>query len=221
MKAREFILGIALCLASPMHVYCTETTNNAGSVASCMDGDTLQLVDRRVIRLAGIDSPEKPRGGKNAQYFSRQARKTLEDLVKGQQVTIVSPGVKPKDIYGRHLAELYLPDGTSINEKMVSLGAAFYFPHPDLNPEYQERLAKCQEEAIKEKRGFWEHILELPLAEYQYIGDSEILRFYPVDCSATQNIKPRNRIMFDNLMDAFLAGYAPARICVFWPDEVN
>lgn len=32
-------------------------------------------------------------------------------------------------------------------------------------------------------------------------------------------MKPRNRIHFGTLMDAFMAGYAPARVCPFWPEE--
>ena len=43
------------------------------SVASCLDGDTMQLTNRSRVRLAGIDTPElKPRKGK-PQFYAREA----------------------------------------------------------------------------------------------------------------------------------------------------
>ncbi|MDE5879487.1 MAG: nuclease, partial [Desulfovibrio sp.] len=72
--------------------------------------------------------------------------------------------------------------------------------------------------AIHERRGLWAHLLELPLAQETYVGNRGSLRFFPVKCPEARHIKPRNRVHFGTLMDAFLAGYAPARVCVFWPE---
>ena len=190
----------------------------AGTVSHCFDGDTMKLNDRRVVRLAGIDAPEVPHGGKKAQYYSREAKRLLEDLAKGEKIELVFPGVSPKDSYGRLICDARLSDGRSLNQELVAQGAAFFYPHRDLTPDFQEKLLELQTEAIKERRGMWDKILEMPIARQPYIGNQQSLRFFPADCPEAQTILPRNRVHFGNLMDAFLAGYAPARICPFWPE---
>lgn len=213
--------ALALCCA---HVVAaknaaTPAAHPDGIVARCFDGDTVKLADRRVVRLAGIDSPELSHKGSQAQYYSRNSRQALESMVKGKKVHLDFPGVNSRDRYGRLVADARMPDGSSANERMVEQGAAFFYPHPDLNPEFQERLLKLQREAIHERRGMWEHILSLPIAKNNYIGNRASLRFFPASCPDAQRIKPRNRVNFGTLMDAFMAGYAPARVCVFWPAD--
>lgn len=190
-----------------------------GIVSGCFSGDTIKLMDRRVVRLSGIDAPNMPIKDKKRQFYARQSKKILEELIKGKNVHLELPGEKIKDSYGRLLADVKLDDGQSINEALVERGAAYFFPFPDLPPSFQERLSNMQADAIKEKRGFWEYILSLPLARENYVGNKENLRFYPVNCPQIQLIRPRNRVDFGNLMDAFLAGYAPSRICPIWPDD--
>lgn len=186
-----------------------------GVVARCFDGDTLKLTDRRVVRLAGIDTPETGRDNSKPQYYAREARQELDALAKGQKAA----GVKSKDRYGRIVADVRLEDGRSLSDLMIERGAAFYYPHQDQNPHLQERLRALQEQAINERRGLWAYLLSLPLAHLNYTGNRDSLRFFPADCPDAQHIKPRNRVYFGTLMDAFLAGYAPARVCQFWPAQ--
>lgn len=191
-----------------------------GVVAYCFDGDTIKLKDRRIVRLAGIDAPEKAHKDSPAQYYSRQARQLLEALARGKTVMLEFPGANIKDRYGRLVANVILPDGTSLNEKMVSAGAAFVYPHPDLSAEFIRELSELQSEAIQERRGLWDHLLSLPLAKRHYVGNRDSLRFFPAEnCLPARQIRPRNQENFGTLMDAFLAGYAPARVCPFWPTE--
>ena len=190
-----------------------------GVVARCFDGDTLKLTDRRVVRLAGIDTPETGRDNSKPQYYAREARQELDALAKGQKVCLFAAGVKSKDRYGRIVADVRLEDGRSLSDLMIERGAAFYYPHQDQNPHLQERLRALQEQAINERRGLWAYLLSLPLAHLNYTGNRDSLRFFPADCPDAQHIKPRNRVYFGTLMDAFLAGYAPARVCQFWPAQ--
>lgn len=217
------LLPALLCVAALLaatHLFADSPTDHPdGLIATCFDGDTFKLTDRRIVRLAGIDAPEVPHGEKNAQYYSRQARQILTGLAKGRIIHLSFPGIKQRDVHGRLIADARLDDGTSLNELMVEQGAAFFYPHQDLNPEFQERLKELQADAIRERRGMWEHILSLPLAKKPYIGNRNTLRFFPADCPDVEHIKPRNRTGFGTLMDAFMAGYAPARTCVFWPAE--
>lgn len=193
--------------------------NPEGIVAYCFDGDTIKLTDRRVVRLAGIDTPEVRHGQDPAQYFAREARDILDGHVKGQKVLLYAANEPGKDSYGRIIAEARLKDGTSLSEIMIAEGAAFYYPHKDLSPALGTRLLAIQKEAIANRIGMWKHLLALPLARQKYVGNKASLRFFPVDCPEAQRIKPRNKVLFGALMDAFTAGYAPARICLFWPTQ--
>lgn len=196
-----------------------QTQHPEGVVAYCFDGDTIKLKDRRIVRLAGIDAPEKEHKDSPAQYYSRQSRQLLEELARGKTVRLEFPGSNIRDRHNRLVANVILPDGQSLNKLMLENGAAFFYPHPDLDADFQESLREIQAGAIKERRGFWEKILSLPIADNHYIGNKNSLRFFPRDCPPAINMKPRNRENFGALIDAFLAGYAPARICVFWPQE--
>ena len=189
-----------------------------GKVAKCFDGDTLKLTDRRTVRLAGIDAPEMDHGKQKPQYYAREAMDQLSRLAQGKEVRLVAVDAKGKDHYGRIVADVILPDGHSLSDTMVRNGAAFVYPHSELNAHFQERLRKLQHEAIAARRGMWAHILTLPAAKKTYLGNRESMRFFPTDCAEVQHIKPRNRVFFGTLMDAFMAGYAPARPCNFWPD---
>lgn len=225
MKTRISIAFLAVAILLVQVAMAQETSHPDGLVAYCFDGDTIKLRDRRVVRLAGIDAPETAHNDKPAQYYSRQSRELLESLLRGKTVSLEFPGISSKDRHGRLVANVLLPSGESVNELMVANGAAFFYPHRDLGPEFQEMLAKAQSEAIAERKGMWERILSLPLAEQPYVGNKASLRFFPIDCQVAHRLKPRNRENFGTLMDAFLSGYAPARMpeggpaCNFWPLE--
>ena len=200
---KAVLLLLLCCLLLPSAARAEEDAlpQPEGVVARCFDGDTLKLTDRRVVRLAGIDTPE------------------LDALAKGQKVRLFAAGVKSKDRHGRIVADVRLEDGRSLSDLMLERGAAFYYPHQDQSPQLQERLRGLQEQAINARRGLWAHLLSLPLAHQNYTGNRNSLRFFPADCPEAQHIKPRNRVYFGTLMDAFLAGYAPARVCQFWPTQ--
>ena len=212
------LLALLLITSAPLRAQEDLRAQSEGIVAHCFDGDTFKLRDRRVVRLAGIDAPEMGHGDNRQQYYARQSMNELERLAQGQPVFLLPAGFKANDRYGRLVADVRLADGRSLNELMVASGAAFFYPHADLKPDFQERLRSLQAQAIHERRGLWEYLLELPLAQETYVGNRASLRFFPVNCREAQHIKPRNRVHFGTLMDAFLAGYAPARACLFWPD---
>lgn len=223
MKTRFFFIPLFWALVLlPLQAPAADPVRQGpdeGVVAFCFDGDTVKLKDRRIVRLAGIDAPEKARKDTPAQFYSRESKRELEELVRGRHVRLEFPGEAERDRHGRLVANMILDDGKSVNGEMISRGAAFFYPHSDLDPEYQENLRKLQAEAIEGRRGLWDRLLSLPLAKKSYVGNKNSLRFFPVDdCWQGQRIKPRNREDFGTLMDAFLAGYAPARICVFWPE---
>ncbi|MBQ7586387.1 MAG: thermonuclease family protein [Desulfovibrionaceae bacterium] len=186
-------------------------------VSFCFDGDTVKLNDRRIVRISGIDTPELAHDKQPEQFYAKISKAHLEELLNGHKVSLENTSVNGKDRYGRIIADILLDDGQSIAELMVSHGAAFFYPHKDLLPDFQERLLTLQRNAIRERQGMWGPLLELPVAHQNFIGNKDSLRFFPADCPQAQKIKPRQRVYFGTLMDAFVAGFAPARICLFWP----
>lgn len=212
------LLLAAICLPLAAAASAELPQGADGVVAFCFDGDTVKLTDRRIIRIAGIDAPEMGRDNGRPQYYAREAKKILSDRVRGQKVRLFMVGTG-KDRYGRTVADVRLTDGQSLSDIMIGEGAAFFYPHKDLLPELQERLLALQKTAIQERRGMWEQLLTLPLARQNFIGNRASMRFFPATCQNAQHIKPRNRLYFGTLMDAFLAGFAPARVCPFWPEQ--
>ena len=71
------------------------------------------------VRLDGIDCPEL------AQAFGRKAKSFTSGLVFGKAVRLVGKG---KDRYGRELAEVFLPDGRSLNRELVAAGYRLVVP---------------------------------------------------------------------------------------------
>ena len=70
------------------------------------------------VRLDGVDCPEL------AQAFGRKAKSATSGLAFGKTVRLVGKG---KDRYGRELAEVFLPDGRSLNRELVAAGLAWWY----------------------------------------------------------------------------------------------
>ena len=95
-----------------------------------IDGDTVVLdIDlgfdirvRRVIRMAGIDAPER-RGVSDLEKLAAQvSTDKLIEMLDGQEIYICSHK-KDEDKYRRYLGDLYV-DNQNINVQMVKLGLA-------------------------------------------------------------------------------------------------
>lgn len=192
-------------------------------VASVIDGDTLRLTDGRSLRLAGIDSPElshnKVPGQAKDQLYALESRDLLRRVASGKPLELRLANAQGKDRHKRVLAEALLPDGTSLNEYLLREGAAYAYWHKDLNHDFWQRMLRCQQKALREKRGLWAKLLAHPVANAPYVGNRNSQRFFPEDCKEARHIKPDNRVPFADLTAAFMAGFAPARVCVFWPTK--
>ncbi|MBQ7608321.1 MAG: thermonuclease family protein [Desulfovibrionaceae bacterium] len=190
-------------------------------VAACFAGDTVKLADRRIVRLAAITTPKPAHGSAREQFYAKEALRELDSLTRGHKVRFMPIGVKTRDRHGRIAGDLIRDDGQSLSELMVRRGAAIYSPDKNLLPQLQKRLQTLQCEAISEQAGFWKKLLESPLSARNYVGDKDSQRFFLADSPQAFNIKPRNRIYFGTVMDAFMAGFAPHATYPFWPDAVS
>lgn len=83
-------------------------------VVGVSDGDTLTVLTaekRQVkLRLHAVDAPE------SGQPFGSRAKQAASEMAFGKQVTVREMDT---DRYGRTVAEVFLPDGKSLNREMV------------------------------------------------------------------------------------------------------
>jgi micrococcal nuclease len=79
-----------------------------------IDGDTI-VINRRHIRLAGIDAPELDHP------FGQQAKWAMVKLCKGQ---VITARLKPELSHDRLVAECFLPDGRDLAAELVRAGLA-------------------------------------------------------------------------------------------------
>ena len=83
-----------------------------------VDGDSI-IIDRVMIRLAGIDAPELDHP------YGQNAKRALIRLCQGQ---VIEARVDNGDHYDRTVATCVLPDGRDLSAEMVSLGLALDWP---------------------------------------------------------------------------------------------
>jgi micrococcal nuclease len=142
----RFAVAIALVLA--FGAACGPAVRSAelsGTVLRIRDGDSLVVRvggEQVEVRLDSVDAPEL------AQAFGIKARKCTSELALGRTVRLEGKG---KDKYDRTLAEVFLPDGRSLNRELVSAGCAWWFRKysEDRDLEARERQARSA------RRGLW------------------------------------------------------------------
>jgi len=146
------VLHAALLIAFPIH-----SEEFFGRVVGIADGDTITVlagVESRRVRLAGIDAPEK------GQLFSQRARQATSQLVFGRTMRV---SVRGQDRYGRTLGEVLLPDGTSVNERLVEEGWAWHYT----SYSKVRRLAELEAAAHRSRRGLWVDPQPVPPWEFR------------------------------------------------------
>lgn len=123
----------------------------SGQVASVADGDTLSLVDvnqrRRIIRLAGIDAPEK------LQEFGPQAKQQLTQFCLGKKA---QAQVRTTDRYGRTVARVSC-EGVDVAALMLEKGMAWHFSrYASTQPGQESDSDKAAQTLAKTGRvGLW------------------------------------------------------------------
>lgn len=108
-----------------------------------IDGDTIEvavdlgfrITQVMPLRLYGINAPETNSMDEKERKNGKSAKDWLSDTILEKQVRIRS--AKPKDKYGRFLAEVWLISGVqarSVNEEMVALGLAKVWDGSGIKP---------------------------------------------------------------------------------------
>ena len=127
-------------------------TTWTGKVVGVKDGDSViinRLGKRVTIRLLGVDAPEYE------QPWGQQAKAFTHQQVFGKKVTVLE---KEKDQYGRNVATVRLPDGSSLNQRLVRQGLAWWYRHYSKD----KILKKLEQEARRNRIGLWSEPKPMP-----------------------------------------------------------
>ena len=117
-------------------------------VYKAVDGDTLELVDGRLIRYIGIDAPEI----EDNDCMSTEAKKANEVLVNGKTIKIIKD-VSDVDKYDRLLRYVFVGK-TFINEQLIKQGYARASNYPP-DTKYSKRFKSIAASAKEAKLGIW------------------------------------------------------------------
>ena len=135
-----------------------------------LDGDTVELDSGRRVRLIGLDTPEVAHRDRPAEPYADEATKALRRLLSRSDGQVVQrQGRERQDRYGRQLAHLFLPDGTSITAALLrqGLGVILVVPPNTWNlPCYLD----AERAARQARRGIW------ALPGYQPVAATELGR---------------------------------------------
>jgi endonuclease YncB( thermonuclease family) len=127
------------------------SSDNLHLVSEVIDGDTFKLNTGEIIRLIGIDTPER-----NRPYFG-QAKNYLKNIIEGKKV-LLEKDISEYDKYNRLLRYIWLPLGDEdylfVNLEIVFSGLAYAWTYPP-DVRYAHELQEAQEEARQENRGLW------------------------------------------------------------------
>lgn len=124
----------------------------SGIVVRVSDGDTIVVRYHKKahrLRLADIDCPEL------AQPFGLEAEAFVNDHSLGKTVTVK---VRAVDRYGRAVADVTLPNGTSLNALLLKAGLAWWYK--DYSKD--KRLEQMEKTARDARKGLWSQSDPLP-----------------------------------------------------------
>lgn len=141
------VLAVVACLAG-----CQVEPEAAQRVRQVIDGDTITVSGVGVVRLIGVDAPEKTGGYRDSEPYGDAATRFMRTLLDGKDVRLEYDGDR-KDQYNRTLAYVYLPDGQMANLEIIRAGYAETYRRFEYRrkPEF----FAAEREAKAARRGMW------------------------------------------------------------------
>jgi len=129
-------------------------------VIRVIDGDTIEIEDKKIVRYIGINTPETKHPNKSIECFGKEASLFNKQLVEGKLIKL-ERDVSETDKYKRLLRYAWIVESENatrsaifINDFLVRQGYAYAstFP-PDVK--FNLQLIDAQREAMENKRGLW------------------------------------------------------------------
>jgi endonuclease YncB( thermonuclease family) len=127
------------------------------SVTRDVDGDTIDVdMNGRTetVRFIGIDTPETHKPNSPVQCYGPEAAAFTKSQVEGKQVRLQADSLDTnRDRYGRLLRYVYLPDGTLLQDSLVSQGYAFAYTQFPF--EKKDQIVNEEQAAKTAAKGLW------------------------------------------------------------------
>jgi endonuclease YncB( thermonuclease family) len=156
---RHLLVLVVLIGALALYPALAQSASTPANVVRVVDGDTVDVQfddgSTERVRLIGIDTPEVVDPRKPVECFGREASAHAHELLDGQTVSIeMDSSQGDRDIYGRLLAYIWLPDGHNFGEVMIGDGYAHEYTY-NLPYAYQDNFKGAQESAMANQLGLW------------------------------------------------------------------
>lgn len=146
----RFTIPLALFFLFMMLLIATTAGAESGRVR-VVDGDTIEFKNGSMVRLLGIDAPEKKQTCFKASGYKwdcgKLATDRLKELVGGRVVTCDLE--RRQDVYGREIGVCHT-NNVNINAWLVSNGYA------EADAKYSELFIHVEAEAVRAKIGIWQ-----------------------------------------------------------------
>jgi micrococcal nuclease len=147
MTARR---GASMLLA--VLVVCAASPADAQRVRQVFDGDTISVANVGVVRLIGVDAPEKHGSYREAEPFGDAAAAYLRALLLGKDVRLEYDGPR-LDPYKRTLAYVFLADGRLANLEVIRAGWAETYRRFEFRR--KPDFLAAERDAHTAQRGMW------------------------------------------------------------------
>lgn len=122
-------------------------------VKSVIDGDTFRTDAGDLVRLIGIDTPEKDGPYTAKEYYSQESTDFVTELILGKTVYL-QKDISEVDKYDRLLRYVYLSDGKLLNLALIEGGYAEAVSYPP-DTKYAALFNAAEEAARKAGFGIW------------------------------------------------------------------
>jgi micrococcal nuclease len=171
-------------------------------ISEIIDGDTFELSDGTVIRLIGVDTPEK-----NEPFYT-DAVDFAESHFLGRRAGLEADK-DTVDKYGRSLFYVYV-DSALANLLVLreGLGLVYMFQS---NLRHASDLIEAQKAARLARSGIWS--LPEPPAEDYYIRLEGSFRFHRPLCLSIKNSDPERQVKYNSRDSLLDKGFSPCRSC--------
>ena len=127
------------------------------SINHFVDGDTIAVNMNgsvETIRMIGGDTPETHRPNTPLQCFGNEAAGYTKQLIGQNQVRLQADSLDTnRDRYGRLLRYVYLPDGTLVENKLISQG--YGFAYTQFPFEKTDEFKMLEQQAKATRQGLW------------------------------------------------------------------
>jgi len=131
----------------------SQTFHFTGKITQMHEADILTVRDEKniefLIRLKWIDCPD------SGQAFYQDAQQMVKSYCMNKELIIKCDS---NDMYGRTFAEVFLPDGRSMNKELVKFGYAWHYKRYSDDAEY----ADLESKARLQGRGLWQYSDPVP-----------------------------------------------------------